>query len=211
MNRARILSVEGILRVLGPGLLVLGGCMNTGTALPEPDPMVGGVPINRMGLPTSRAASDTGGGLSTATGQVPPVPSPYAPTSPAGLAGNGTGVDGPAPTVRMGAPRPTVTENRITPVAASGTSTGAPVTAAAAVLPGEYSFEQLQAMLAARGVSMQKLETVSDRGEWRFSCAIPNRQVPNVRRNYSAQAAGPYGLAAMRAVIDRIDQEQGAR
>jgi hypothetical protein len=66
-------------------------------------------------------------------------------------------------------------------------------------------------MLVSRGVTMQKLETIGDRGEWKFSCAIPNRQIPNLRRNYEAQAVGPYGLAAMRAVIGRIDLEQTGR
>jgi hypothetical protein len=192
------------------GLLLLVGCMG-GSANQEHDPIVGGVPLSRMALPPGRGAGETStaGVAPAANGVAPPVPSPSGPSSPAALASTGPQADGVYPVVRVGTPQPNETQGRITPVAVASSS--APVASSTSAPGGEYSYEQLQTLLAARGVAMQKLETVGDRGEWKFSCAIPNRQMPNLRRNYEAQAIGPYGLAAMRAVLDRIDLEQGNR
>jgi hypothetical protein len=72
------------------------------------------------------------------------------------------------------------------------------------------SYEQLQAMLAARRVTWQRLDIVNEQlGEWKFMCAIPNPTNPRMRRNYEARAVGPYGLAAIRAVIVEIDLASG--
>jgi hypothetical protein len=74
----------------------------------------------------------------------------------------------------------------------------------------QTGFEQLQGMLAARGVTWQRLELVE--GDlWKFSCAIPKRDNPSIRSNFEVQATGPGGLAAMRAVIAEIDKVQGGR
>jgi hypothetical protein len=40
----------------------------------------------------------------------------------------------------------------------------------------------LLAVLRQRGATFQRLETWGDEGEWKFSCAIPNRQNPAIRR-----------------------------
>jgi hypothetical protein len=45
---------------------------------------------------------------------------------------------------------------------------------------------------------------VAGTGEWQFSCSIPNRQNPNVNRQYRATAATE--LAAIQAVLDQIDK-----
>jgi hypothetical protein len=68
------------------------------------------------------------------------------------------------------------------------------------------SYEQAQAQLAARGVIWQRLENASDTGEWKFSCAVPNRQNPNVHRTYEAKAKD--FLSAMQAVLEQIDKER---
>jgi hypothetical protein len=70
------------------------------------------------------------------------------------------------------------------------------------------TYEQAQALLSARGVTQQRLEAGAEPGQWKFSCAIPNRQNPHIRRVYEAQAHGPDGLNAIRAVLDQIDRER---
>lgn len=69
------------------------------------------------------------------------------------------------------------------------------------------SYEQAQAQLAARGVLWQKLEMAGEKNaEWKFTCAVPKRQNPKVRRVHVAQA--PDALAAIRAVLGQIDKDQ---
>jgi hypothetical protein len=68
------------------------------------------------------------------------------------------------------------------------------------------SFEQAQALLRTRNVVWQRLETASDAGDWKFSCAIANRQNPNLRQTY--EASSPDQLAAIQAVLDKIDGDQ---
>src|SRR5919197_974311 len=72
--------------------------------------------------------------------------------------------------------------------------TPGPAPAAPTAGPEGATFEQLQAMLAARGVTWQRLETVGHTGQWKFTCAIPNPQMPGTRRNYESTAGGPHGL-----------------
>ena len=55
-------------------------------------------------------------------------------------------------------------------------------------------------------VVWQRLDTVSDNGGWKYSCSVPNRQNPNIRRTYEATAGDP--VAAIRAVLDQLNQEQ---
>ena len=68
------------------------------------------------------------------------------------------------------------------------------------------TYEQAKAILTARGVTWQRLETWGDAGEWKFSCAIPNPQNPNIRRTYEATARDD--LSALRAVIDQMNAGQ---
>ena len=66
------------------------------------------------------------------------------------------------------------------------------------------TYEQAQAILAARGVSWQRLE--GDQGKWKFSCSIPNPQNRNISRTYEARDADH--LAAIQAVLDQISKER---
>jgi hypothetical protein len=66
--------------------------------------------------------------------------------------------------------------------------------------------EQAWAQLKARGVLWQDLSMVAETGEWKFSCAIPNRQNPSIRRRYEATAGD--SLAAIRAVLEQLDKDQ---
>jgi hypothetical protein len=68
------------------------------------------------------------------------------------------------------------------------------------------TFEQAQAQLAARGVSWQRLETWGDRGDWKFSCSIPNPQNHAISRTYEATAHTP--IAAVQAVLDQLSKER---
>lgn len=86
------------------------------------------------------------------------------------------------------------------PVAASG-----PVTAPFNG-PRNSSYEQAQAQLAARGVIWQRLESAGDTGEWKFSCSIPSRQNPNIRRTYEGRARD--ALGAIQAVLEQMDKDQ---
>lgn len=67
------------------------------------------------------------------------------------------------------------------------------------------TYEQAQSFLAAQGVTWQRLETWGDKGEWRFSCSIPNKQNQYISRNYEAKARDY--LAAIQAVIEQMQKE----
>jgi hypothetical protein len=68
------------------------------------------------------------------------------------------------------------------------------------------TFEQAQAQLAARGVAWQRLETVGDKGNWKFTCSVPNPQNRAISRTYEATAGTPH--AALQAVLDQIGKEK---
>ncbi|HXG08996.1 MAG TPA: hypothetical protein VNK04_04340 [Gemmataceae bacterium] len=149
---------------------------------------------------------------------VPPLPAPTSSTSPAALAG---GVFQPLD------PRP---EFRTTGRGA-GPSWKGPGTAGAVLQPPEpvaeglprsdpgpapgftlvggprpLTYEQAQTLLQARGVTWQRLEAGPEPGEWKFSCSIPNRQNPQIRRFYEAKAQDP--ITAIRAVLEQMDRER---
>ena len=71
---------------------------------------------------------------------------------------------------------------------------------------GGPTFEQAEAQIKARGALWQRLDTVGDNGGWKYSCSVPNRQNPTIRRTYEATAGDP--VAAVRAVLDQLNQEQ---
>jgi hypothetical protein len=60
-------------------------------------------------------------------------------------------------------------------------------------------------MLKARGMVFYRLETWGDNGDLKFSCAIPNRQNPNIRRMYEALAHDP--LVALQSTLDQVDRD----
>lgn len=80
-----------------------------------------------------------------------------------------------------------------------------PPPASPAHIAGSGSYEQAQEVLRNRGVTWQRLETWGDKGEWKFTCAIPNRQNPAIARNYEARANTP--IDAIHAVLDKLDKE----
>jgi hypothetical protein len=67
------------------------------------------------------------------------------------------------------------------------------------------SYEEAQRLLKQRGVVWQRLETWGDRGEWKFSCSVPNPQNAFISRNYEAKAANY--LDAMRAALDQMSHD----
>src|SRR5207248_1601314 len=130
--------------------------------------------------------------------ETPPLPPAHAPTSSAALAASTAhaGAEDGSSGARLGEPTTSSSQGRLVPVS------GARAAPQPATTPGPpaYTYEQLQVMLAARGVTMQHLQTVGDRGVWKFSCAVPNRREPGTRRVYEGSAAGGHGLAAMKTV-----------
>lgn len=197
--------------------LLLAGCTGE-PGFREADPLIGGGPA-AGGM--ARAAG-TASARGPAPGEVPPLPPPtYGARPPAALAGNGSydlrmsdtpsAGTGVGATATLQGPRPVAVDGgggggRIVPVAQPRLG----FTPVAAVQPvaGGDSYEQLQAQLDARGVTMRRLETVGDQGEWRFICAVPQPGSPNTRRTYEGRAVGGHGLTAIRVVLEQIDRER---
>ena len=193
-------------RMIGACLLAaLGGCQSVQDWRNEIDPIRGGPPIPTGSATTSQPP---------ATGDVPPLQTGSLSTSPAALTVGAAlaTADRPAPAlqatpaVTIQVPRPLsesqVAEPRpvIVPVSAN---VPAPGTAA-----GGTSYEQIQQALQARGVTEQHLDTTGKPDEWYFTCAVPNPSNPLMRRNYDTKCVGAGGLEAMRAVLEKIDQDR---
>jgi hypothetical protein len=120
----------------------------------------------------------------------------------------------PPPVSALQAPEATGGVSRLSPVAATPGPTAPFAFASSGQSPAfgtaaqADAYHQLQEMLRARGVTWQRLESWGDAGEWKFRCSIPDPKNHNIGRNYEARAVGDYGLAAIRAVIERIDLEK---
>jgi hypothetical protein len=207
-------------------LLLLIGCHSEN---PRPtvntDPLLGPVGVQPPGI-----AGGVGPAPGAApAGPLPPLPAPGSATSNAALApgwnptldpnrdlrisdnpsGSGTpGWRGPGD-VTLNQPEPAGSLAARTdvrplppaPVAAAPVYSPAPVTAR-----GASPEASLLAQVTARGAKYQVLQTWGETGEWKFTCAIPNHQNPNIRRTYEARAGDP--LSAIQAVLDQIDHEQ---
>jgi hypothetical protein len=186
--------------LMAAALLALAGCA-TGSGATAYDPLRGGRP-----LPSTPSSLTRGGGD---RGDVPLPATDQGITAPAALA-SGTSPppdDRPAATgVKVLPPRPT---SSTTQPSTNGGNKTAPATGP--VSANEASYEQLQQMLQSRGVVWQHLRTGAERGEWLFICAVPNPTTPGVQRHYEARAVGPNGLAAIRAVLNEIDEDQKQR
>lgn len=193
------LPLVGLLLAFAPG------CQN-GRRMSNNDPYFGG---NGDRPPPA--------GLTSAprTGEVPPIPPANSTTSPAALTQGSiepTDRRTPADGVVLRGPRGKDSRDSRPPAppaetpGAQGTTTPIGGTANASPISAVDSYEALQQKLLARGVVWQQLKMV-DRDEWQFNCAIPNPNQPNVRRNYEARAAGANGTAAIRLVLEKIDQE----
>lgn len=192
------------------GLFLVAGCVGMGgDSSFATDPLLGGTPVPRR----PPGATPTGGTPAKQAG-VPPMPAPHSSTSTAALAG---GVFQPLdarPELRAGAPAgawraPGATlqgpESAGEPPARADTGPAAGFTLASGTR-SSLSYEQAQATLAARGVTWQRLETGTEPGEWKFSCSVPNRQNPSIRRFYEARAHE--AVSAMRAVIEQMERGQ---
>jgi hypothetical protein len=200
------------------GCWLMVGCSNFGQQTSTgPDPLLGGPPIKA----TAGMPAKTGGTVATLPA---PIPENNPGLSNASLAsitplrgadsnrdlriGSNTSdpwarQNGPVPRsdgsgAVLRGPEP-VTE----PVAHREEAVATPVAQASGRIA---TYEQAQAQLAARGVVWQRLENTTDKSEWQFSCSVPNRQNPRLRRTYQARAADH--LSAIKAVLDQIDKDQ---
>ncbi len=222
-------------------LLLLTGC--TGERGSLDDPLRGGPAITGRALASgAQVGKDTPSPGPATGGGIPPLPSPYQPSSTAGLTASSdlrlrdttgaptTGAVLQPPQATQGFARasppvpnpgasiaaPVAPSLPVTPLGAPIPSVAPAVTLAAGTQPSPVpanlqtaNFEQLQAMLAARNVTWQRLELVGEQGDWRFQCAIPNPANKSMRRNYVATLPGGSGLPAIRAVIAEIDLASG--
>ncbi len=210
------------------GLLGLVGCLGESNLLDD-DPIRGGRPIPTNATttaPSARAVSDGSPPNANPTA----LPLPNGPTSPAALVSGGSSLTSPPPVavqppeigVKVGGPQPVT--SRLTPIAATNTDGGGTgIIQTSAVGPASVSaansspatlgatYEQLQDMLAQRGVTWQRLRTGTAKGEWIFECSIPDPKARQMEIDYVAHAVGPYGLDAIRAVLKEIDDERGGR
>ena len=187
--------IRGRWKWFGAGLLAaLGGCQGIQDWRNEVDPIRGGTPIPTGSAAISRPVAPTG--------DVPPLMTGRASTSPTALTvgANGVTPDAPvAPAVSIQVPRAVGQAPAVVPVSASvpaPTATG-----------GAYTFEQVQQALASRGVTEQHLDTTGKPNEWSFTCAIPYPNDPLRRRNYETKRVGAGGLEAMIAVLHEIEQD----
>lgn len=89
--------------------------------------------------------------------------------------------------------------------AAGSMARSAPGPVAAPHTAASGSYEQAQDVLRSRGVTWQRLETWGDKGEWKFTCSIPNKQNAAISRNYEARANTP--IDAIHAVLEKLDKE----
>lgn len=211
-------------RLVSVGLLVLGGCSGLNQDLGN-DPLVGGPPLR----PRAAAPSSV-----PAPAALAPPPAANSILSPAALAAaaprpadnghdlrigssGGAGSDGwerggLAGKTESGV-RPTADGNGAVLRPPEPVTESAPrrelATVSNPVSAREdrgMTFEQARDAIAARGALWQRLETTGEKGEWKFSCSLPNRQNPRLRRTYEASANDP--VAAIRAVLEQIDKEQ---
>lgn len=84
-----------------------------------------------------------------------------------------------------------------------GAGSGGPAGAFSTGSTAGQTFEQLQAQLAQRGVTWQRLDMAN--GDWAFQCSIADRQNPNKNWNFVARGT-PSPVAAIRSVLDQIDR-----
>ena len=198
------------------GLPFLTGCSGFNEALGN-DPLLGGPPLRAAAAATAPpgpvaalpppAANSTLSTAALAAGA--PRPSDAAPDLRIGSSGPSTGNDGwgsPSSTGQAAGgsgallrPPEAITQPAPRQELATVSNPGAPRDRA-------ITYEQAQEEMKKRGVLWQRLEMVAESGEWKYSCSIPNRQDPKLRRTYEARAADP--VSAIRAVLEQLDKDQ---
>jgi hypothetical protein len=222
MGKTRRSAVPGGRRLsAGYGLLFLlaglVGCADLNKNTTANDPLLG-APIR----PPAKAAG-TASLNPTPAGSLPPLPSSVPGTSTAALAGLQRPADNGGD-LRIADPRPASEGWAVQPAAAPAPNTGAilrppqssvdsapqgtapPAPAAVSGATAIANYDQAQAELKARGVLWQRLEVVGDTGAWKFTCSVPNRQTPRLRRTYEVTARDY--LSAIHAAIDQIDRDK---
>lgn len=201
------------------GLVLLAGCQGAGRHNPD-DVLFGGTPsAPPPPIPSGgKSPTATAAGPGAAAAPLPPLPPPGPSSSLASLTtgGNATPENDRSPRApgvtpvpdngawRGGAtlhgPQPADDPgSRITTVGATGVG---PLPAAGGSPDG---YQQVMDKLKARGMTWMRLETTGEAGSWKFSCTVADRANPGIEQRYEASAPGDGGLAAMRAVLDKID------
>ena len=170
-------------RMLFLAALSLAGCVTPpGRPQVAGDPLFGGNGSIPATGPARRDDDD---------GPAPRVPAPPPSTSvgasPAAL------TVGPGPGVTLGNPRASV--------AASGPSSSSILPAGG---PAPATYEQIQAKLKVHGVDWQVL-TQRGPDSWHFLCAVPDAKRPHMRVNHETERPCPTPLAAMEAVLRKIE------
>lgn len=198
-GRVRLVAAGGLLCL---GSLGVAGCTGD-LANAGVDPLLGPSAAAR---PAAQAAGPAPGSVTP----LPRLPAPSSLTSNAALASGAPTVPDSGQDLRIA----DAYRKPEAPASPGGTVLRRPepvfqpagLAAPAAPVAALGTFEQAQAALTARGVTWQRLETLADAGEWKFSCSVPNRQNPAVNRTYEARARD--ALSAIQAVIDQIDRER---
>jgi hypothetical protein len=202
------------------GSLLMTGCLSDNRGYADnlgPDPLRGGVPVQAAGRDRPPPGGPAPGAPAAPAAAAGPTPAaPASTTSPAALASGSFSPLDPNRSLQIGGSppaRPTGTSEwkGSGPADVKPERPEPPPPTARGALPSfgflggsrVATYEQAQSLLAARRVSWQRLETWGDEGEWKFSCRIPN---PHIARTYEARAREP--IAALRAVLEQIDQEQ---
>jgi hypothetical protein len=171
----------------------------TNTSATSPAEIAAGGPPE----PSSTLRIPTG---NTTPGSSPSSPGPNAPAASGPWRGNQPSSGGAIlkPPETVGAPLPAAPPP-------TGTTGFAPVPGGAPVQltssAGVGSLDQAYALLDKHKMTWSNLQYLGDQKEWKFSCAIPNPQNPNVQTRYSFQAPGKDGLAAVREVLQQIEQD----
>jgi hypothetical protein len=172
---------------------------------PAPAPVVPPAAANSTLSPAALAAgaprpADNGRDLRTASPRTNTGNDGWAREGSAGVnaaANTGQTVGGSGALLRPPEPmNETPPRQPLSPVSSAAPTRGSSVT----------TYEQAQEQIKARGVLWQDLKMVAETGEWKFSCSIPNRQNPAIRRTYEATAND--SLAAIRAVLEQLDKDQ---
>lgn len=194
------------------------GCGSNFGNRQQGDPLLGvqaaPKPVDSPSTPSNTTAQAT-------SGPIPPMPSSYAATSTAPVAGGETATPqsprdlrmagdtvAPASMPTAGAARgaaPAVNVGNPEPTPAVGTTANlAPPPVSGGSAANIRTFEDAQQFLKQHRVTWQSMS--QEDGEWKFSCSIPNPSNPHVNKTYQTSKPSPDLLSAMRAVIAQIAQ-----
>lgn len=185
-------------------------------------------PTGAVAVPATPLAGTAGPG---GTAVMPALQAPTGTPSNAALAANSAQPINPASMLRIGQPQPvqptstaptggwtgtppagttqpnqgamlrppaTPAANTMVPATPIATSQQPPATAATS------TDQQLLDQLQTRGILWQKLEYAD--GMWKFTCAIPNKQIPNAARSYVGTDKDR--VNAIKQVVDQMDRER---